>query len=455
MTEKKPDDPKRVDARPTKALFIHMLTRDIQLIPAIIDLVDNSGDGARRLRPDGDYSDLRVTLTFDGGKFEIQDRCGGIAPDVAREYAFRFGRQPDFPALKHSVGQFGVGMKRALFKLGRSFRIESSHKKGRFTLEVDVVKWERNENDWDFRFDEVEDKPQPKSNWGTKITVNALSDDVAAKFALESFEDDLVREIASRLRVPIERGLAVLVNGQSVQHPVLEFVSGDFAPSYEKRRYDDLDADDGQRKPPVTLRIWCGLARDKGPDRAGWYVYCNGRLVLEAEKTDKTGWGYDVEDLAAPAFHQQYNYFRGVAMFDCDDPGRLPWNTMKTDVVPESPIYRDARQQMVRHMRPVISCLNRLKEERAAEKDVGKGGLTKKLEDAVTATLGAVHRRREFSTPTVKPKTKRGPPLQIISTYEKPKDQAEAVRAKLRATSWRDVGSRTFDYYHKRECEGD
>ena len=40
-----------VQGEPTKDFFISMLVRDIGLIPAIVDLVDNSVDGGRRLRP--------------------------------------------------------------------------------------------------------------------------------------------------------------------------------------------------------------------------------------------------------------------------------------------------------------------------------------------------------------------------------------------------------------------
>jgi hypothetical protein len=39
-----------IQASPTKELFISMLVRDIELTPAIVDLVDNSFDGAIRLR---------------------------------------------------------------------------------------------------------------------------------------------------------------------------------------------------------------------------------------------------------------------------------------------------------------------------------------------------------------------------------------------------------------------
>lgn len=43
------DNPMRINASPTKELFIFMLTRDVQLSRAIIDLVDNCVDGANRL----------------------------------------------------------------------------------------------------------------------------------------------------------------------------------------------------------------------------------------------------------------------------------------------------------------------------------------------------------------------------------------------------------------------
>src|SRR5216683_8239292 len=115
-----------IDAMPTKELFIDMLTRDIALCPAIIDLVDNCADGAKRLHGEGPFRNLWARVEISPEEFRISDNCGGIPVDVARRYAFRFGRPPGTPCVKHSVGQFGVGMKRAIFKMGRKFRIESA-----------------------------------------------------------------------------------------------------------------------------------------------------------------------------------------------------------------------------------------------------------------------------------------------------------------------------------------
>lgn len=44
-----------INANPTKEFFVNMLVRDIQLKQAVIELIDNSIDGAKRIRNTGDY----------------------------------------------------------------------------------------------------------------------------------------------------------------------------------------------------------------------------------------------------------------------------------------------------------------------------------------------------------------------------------------------------------------
>ena len=85
-------DPNVISGEPTKEFFIAMLTRDIPLVQAIADLMDNCIDGAKRLRPAGDYAGLWVRLEASPTEFRISDNCGGISIDIARKYAFRFGR---------------------------------------------------------------------------------------------------------------------------------------------------------------------------------------------------------------------------------------------------------------------------------------------------------------------------------------------------------------------------
>lgn len=51
-----------IEGSPTKQFFIDMITRDISIEDAIMDLIDNSIDGANRMRPNGNYGGLRITM---------------------------------------------------------------------------------------------------------------------------------------------------------------------------------------------------------------------------------------------------------------------------------------------------------------------------------------------------------------------------------------------------------
>lgn len=103
------DQTDQINAEPTKTFFVDMLTRDIALEQAILDLVDNSVDGAKALRSNGDlpFSGKCVQIIFNKDKFQILDNCGGFDSATARNYAFRFGRPLGSPRTPHSIGQFG------------------------------------------------------------------------------------------------------------------------------------------------------------------------------------------------------------------------------------------------------------------------------------------------------------------------------------------------------------
>ena len=122
---------KPVNARPVKQFFVEMLTRDIALEDAILDLLDNCVDGILRGVDEANdneqpYKGHWAKITFGEKEFVIEDNCGGI-PWSLHNQAFRMGRPPDSDNDREgsllTVGVYGIGMKRALFKLGRSATI--------------------------------------------------------------------------------------------------------------------------------------------------------------------------------------------------------------------------------------------------------------------------------------------------------------------------------------------
>lgn len=94
-------------ASPTKAFFVQMLVKDVSLESAILDLVDNCIDGATRLRGDGSYAGLWVKVTVNRDEFVIDDNCGGIDVDLAKNYAFRFGRDPALTTVREGARLMG------------------------------------------------------------------------------------------------------------------------------------------------------------------------------------------------------------------------------------------------------------------------------------------------------------------------------------------------------------
>ena len=128
---------KKVDASPTKSFFIYMLTRDIDVRPAIVELIDNSIDGAKKIRNNTEYEGLFIKINMSQDKFIIEDNCGGIDIETAQKYAFQFGRssERESDSSGYFTGIFGIGMKRALFKLGKKFATPGNTRAAAFVLQ--------------------------------------------------------------------------------------------------------------------------------------------------------------------------------------------------------------------------------------------------------------------------------------------------------------------------------
>jgi len=282
---------KRVDARPEKRFFIDMLVKDIELIPAITDLVDNSVDGAIALRPRRMFSGLDIALEVGPDVFRISDNCGGIPLKIATEYAFRFGRPLAFTGIPASVGQFGVGMKRALFKLGRYFRIESQTEESHFVVIIDVEEWAKDDNpNWSFPLEAEENSPPSEgSPIGTRIEVEKLHPSVAEDFGLSQTIAALRVDLELRHQRALASGMRITLNNEQLKpsKPAL-LRSATFSPLHKKLK---LSANGGQ----VNFDLYAGLARSRdgkkdpeaetllAPGEAGWYLFCNDRLVFAAD----------------------------------------------------------------------------------------------------------------------------------------------------------------------------
>ncbi|MFJ6848229.1 ATP-binding protein [Micrococcus luteus] len=449
---------------PNKTLFIDMLTRDVELVPAILDLWDNSVDGALRyakIDEDGTFIEnslkgFRILIQVDSVHFSIEDNCGGIALATARDYAFRLGRAGDAPTVDGAVGSFGVGMKRSLFKMGNNFQVSSASQAGSFTLNVDVNEWSEIEEDvWRFPFEESNPDfkaSDPKETF-TRIRVWNPSEAVSSQFADDAFIARLKHELEIRRPEAFDLGIETKLNGTplAVKHAMLKS-SSDFRPLVKRFKTPE----------DVRVEIYAGLvagARDieanpdddgdankfVGHDEAGWYVLANGRVLLAADRTRLTGWGDNTA-----RYHPQFRNFRGYVDIRANDSSNLPWNTSKTGVDESSPVWKLVYGAMRVALAEVQALSTRLKEDRREYLDSGTASpLLSAYKSASNRPIGTISPKQDSSL--AYPKTESLQRTTVSIRYSVDKSRFEIASKELGMDSPSEVGRALFEYFWRIE----
>lgn len=369
-----------VQAAPAKRFFVDMLTRDIELGDAILDLLDNCVDGAIRSINGRDvpashpYDGFWAKVTLSEDKFVIEDNCGGIDQELAANYAFRMGR-PDVERDKDipTVGMYGIGMKRAIFKMGYNSQVASrvSQEEG-FVVRI-PREWMEEDSNWNLGLDtEVVDI----AHNGTRISVQDLRDGVSRQFSDDTgFVKTLKDSVSAYYGYIIAKGFHVEINGEPVQPIRVNFISDErglsgeeaIAPFAFRSNVDGVDVS-------VTVGLYTPLGNNEeddpaapkpSVDKAGWTIICNDRVVLYADRTRVTGWG----DANVPAYHPQFVSIAGVVIFNSKDAKKLPVTTTKRGVEGNSELYLAVKNIMRDGLKQFTDFTNKWKsptEERAA-----------------------------------------------------------------------------------------
>lgn len=434
---------------PTKRLFIDTLVRDIDLAASIVDLIDNSIDGAKRVRPKEKFAGLWVKITLTSDQFIVEDNCGGIDLETAKKYAFRFGRDDKYEGeVKHSVGHFGVGMKRTLFKVAEKFTVSSVTKLTKFQLVLDVKQWEKRK-DWDFPLSHVVKSSKPNANVGTTIEVSLLRQEAADQFLLVNFVNEVRERIRRAHSQAIARGLRIEFNGVAL-------TGADFCIKMSRqikpfKLEGEMPVDGSKEK--VRFRLLAGVD-ERDSDLAGWYVFCNDRLVLWADQSHITGWG----EAPAQKFHQQFNHFRGYAYLDAKDAGLLPWNTTKTGMSEDSDVHLRLKGHMSDAIRSVTDFLNELRKEEVWRKEntIDETPLQDAVDEAESKSASDLELfttcKEKFVWPSKAAKRPVGEKERRVS-YKVPEQKLQQVMRALDVSRIEDAGLATFDFYYSAEIE--
>jgi len=437
----------KAHASPTKEFFVSMITRDISLADCILDLLDNSIDGARRVsgadksqRLDG----FEAKIVASKELFSISDNCGGISRSDAEDYAFHFGRREDDTGdVEGAIGIYGIGMKRAIFKMGKKASVISRPTTEEpFSVEIDVDEWinrrdEHGREDWDFDIRPVQSE---KTSPGTEIILSRLHPAVESSFSDGTFINELIKTAARDYAFLIQRGFVITINGTKVPDYQYALKSGGEIEPLK------VVSNDGN----VNVEIVAGLIRElddeisedlkpEKVERFGWYVICNERVVIAADKSDRTVWGRQ----DANVWHPQYNGFAGFLFLSAKNPAELPWTTTKRSIEPSDPLYLRCVAKMQEITQQFIDYTNARKADLEVAKQAEKTAPTVAVTKLVAAPLMKLPRL------TVRTIDVDNVTISFRRPRQEVKEVAEALGNFAMAPS--DVGKQTFAYFRKME----
>lgn len=441
-----------IEGSPTKQFFIDMITRDISIEDAIIDLLDNSIDGANRLvtatgRNDFKGLGLYVQLSLSENGLSIEDNCGGFTLETAKKYAFRFGRPSDAPQENNTIGRFGIGMKRSLFKMGRNFSVESKCGVDHYRITVDVASWSiKNRevdgtqvDDWSFDFENITDG-SGLQNDGTKIEVTNLYAGVSNQFKDGIFKSSLKEDIKKLLNFSIIKGITISMDGVKIDGSDIEMIVSDSIKPYVKNGEKD----------GVKYRIIAGLSGVGSTKKSGWYIYCNDRLVLEADQSALTGWGYN----GVPQWHVNYVMFVGIVFFDAEETIKLPLTTTKKGVDASHPVYLAALYYMRSAMKMIFPYLRKIgqlgAEANAYRIELFQQEKKEKVDQLKQMSFDGIDEERFEAARIENEILVKAKDVRHIS-YDVPRKIADKARIHAEVESFKELGKTTFDYYVRQE----
>lgn len=383
-----------INSKPTKEFFVEMITRDVTLVSSILDLIDNSLDAIKKNNKP-DYESKKIEINYNKDMFVIKDNCGGFSKKTAMEYAFNFGRDN----INHdgSIGRFGIGMKRSIFKMGKRFEVKSKTEKESFRVYDDLKEWlGRMVNDGDGNLIQhwafcLDDLTKIDGEYGTVINIDQLHSSVIDTFLTKSFSIELVNSISKAYSSFIEKGIQITVNGKNINLTKQELLvkRGVLNYSFQKGSYNGVD-----------YQIISGI-NEPDPDSAGWTIICNERAILTANKESITGWesSYYAENdkeiellldkRKVPKYHNTFARFRGYLILFSMDSDSLPYNTTKDSIEYDSEIYQFLLPKMKSQMLIAFEYLRELNKN-----DEKSDLLRQKLKNAMPVTIEELLRKK-------------------------------------------------------------
>lgn len=335
--------------------FAETLTVDVELVDAIFDLIDNSIDAARdkiisQQNYDKDqhglpknYSQYHVTITLNPQFIEISDNCLGIDQSTVETKTFYTGENSDH---KFGVGFYGIGLKRALLKVGKKYKFVTDNGINKYeaTFEHDVLSGDKEK-------ELVARKTTSDKIIGTSFKASNLKIDTINQITSLEWWNEILKLLSIRYSIYVGKGFEIKIINECHSKKIIEKIQSGlpeirnhsfFPLKNEHSSYDDVNVfyevgihDKYRYKGEPDYKKG---QNDNLTEEFGTYFICNDRVIISASFENKHGF--------LSPYHSEYGGFLCFVHMVSESANKLPWNTAKTDLKTHSPLFLSIREKV-------------------------------------------------------------------------------------------------------------
>jgi len=339
------------------------LTQDVTTLEALFDLVDNSIDAARDVLlkentskgRDGlpeSYAGYKIHIRIDKNSVRIVDNCSGIDEITLANRALYTAKPSSH---EYGIGQYGIGLKRSLLKMGTDFALSVDNGKA-------LCKANFNNKNIGGNLDNkvYASEYNSKNRVKSLFSVSNLKPEISNDLHDTRWFDNAARQFSLRYGIYLIKGLEIIlhnvVNSRFLRvegiAPELR-TDSKFEPQRKRVNFDGVEViiESGIHSDYVfPSEPGHDLSKNRAlTDFFGIYFSCNDRVIVSATTEKVYGW--------AAKWHSEYNGFVCWVRFVSKDPSKLPWNTSKTALRTDSSLFlkvRDELQPIADHYRSEI-----------------------------------------------------------------------------------------------------
>jgi hypothetical protein len=311
----------KLNVTPSKHIY-DALIQDIDVNQAISDLIDNAIDN---WKIEGHGGKLLIYIEMNHNVIKIKDVSGGLDENTLPFILMPGGRRE--VSREGIKGIWGVGSKRALFSLGKKITISTRKQGGKgLVLKVD--------ENW-FRADEGDDKwtigYEEDNSLEEGITIIEITELKVPLYP--QYISSLRKHIARTYHDDIKDGtVEISFNGEAITiYPEIPWAKSEYAPP--ARYVTDIPVSGNGRvlnfEMTTGVMLKPGEAYSYGIDFIG-----NKRVILQNNLDARMG--FDADNLGFP--HPTINRFKAIVRVNGDSRD-IPWNSAKSDINTNHPMY--------------------------------------------------------------------------------------------------------------------